>query len=309
MAGYTDWPMRRLSYAQKAQYACSEMVSAMGYMTTKTGNLAYEQLLATHPEETNTACQIFGKDPQVMAEATHRITALNRFSAIDINMGCPARKIVQGGEGSALLKEPELAYRIMQAVKSHTHLPVMLKTRLGFDEDSMNALTLVRMAESLGFETVCIHGRTQKQQYSGRADHDAIAHIVQQVKIPIWANGDVTTASQAKQVLAQTGAKGLLIGRGAMGNPWLFRDLQAGKEMPVSLAERLHTATLHCQWLAELKGERLGVLEMRKHLAHYIAGFPGAGALRRAINGTTSLQALLDVLHHAFEEETKEACL
>ncbi len=306
MAGITDWPLRVLCYRMGADYTCSEMVSAMGYMCAKPNNPAYQLLLATHPEETNTACQIFGKDPVVMAEATARITELSRFTSIDINMGCPARKITSGGEGSALHRTPDIAYRVMEAVKKSTHLPVTLKTRLGYDQESMNALPLAKMAESLGFSWVCFHGRTREQQYSGVADYEAIAELKAQLSLPVIANGDVFQGADAKRILAETNGDGLMIGRGSMGNPWLFREAKEALEgrqiSPVTKQERLQTALLHAQWMVSYKGERFGIVEMRKHLSHYVAGLRGATALRREMNTMTDLESLTKQLHQAFDE-------
>ncbi len=306
MAGITDWPLRVLCYRMGADYTCSEMVSAMGYMCAKPNNPAYQLLLATHPEETNTACQIFGKDPVVMAEATARITELSRFTSIDINMGCPARKITSGGEGSALHRTPDIAYRVMEAVKKSTHLPVTLKTRLGYDQESMNALPLAKMAESLGFSWVCFHGRTREQQYSGVADYEAIAELKAQLSLPVIANGDVFQGVDAKRILVETNCDGLMIGRGSMGNPWLFREAKEALEgrdiSPVTKQERLQTALLHAQWMVSYKGERFGIVEMRKHLSHYVAGLRGATALRREMNTMTDLESLTKQLHQAFDE-------
>ena len=155
MAGITDWPMRVLCYRMGADYACSEMVSAIGFMCARKGNDTYRRLLEVHPEEHNTACQLFGRDPVVMAEAAQRVTELGRFTSLDINMGCPARKVVSSGEGSALLMDPEKAYQLMDAVKRSTYLPVTVKTRLGYDENSMNALELGRAAQQLGWQSRC----------------------------------------------------------------------------------------------------------------------------------------------------------
>ena len=300
MAGMTDWPMRVLCYRMGANYACSEMVSAMGLMCAKPGNMVYRHLLEVHPEETNTACQLFGREPSVMAEAAQRVTALNRFQSIDINMGCPARKVVHSGEGSALLLKPDLAYRIMEAVKNSTHLPVTVKTRLGYDEDSMNAVELGKAAQSLGLQWLCIHGRTRQQQYSGKADYAAIARVREQLSIPVIANGDIFAGEDAARILQETGCESLMIGRGAMGNPWLFRDAAAAiageTAEPVSLQERVDTALLHARWMVDYKGERLGVMEMRKHIGHYIGGLRGATALRRELNMAKTLEELNNLL-------------
>ena len=303
MAGFTDWPMRVISCNHGANYVCTEMVSAMGLMCAKESNSTYQQLVAVHEGEHNTACQLFGRDPIVMGEAAQRITALNRFTSIDINMGCPARKIVSNGDGSALLKTPELAYRIMESVKLNTTLPVTLKTRLGYDAEHMNAIELAKAAESLSFKWVCFHGRTREQQYSGVADHHAIAELRTQLNIPVLANGDVYSAEDALRILAITGASGLLIGRGAMGNPWLFGQIKqalAGEVASVvSSEERLNTAITHLRFMIDYKGEQRGIIEMRKHLSHYIAGFRGATALRRQINQADTSESLLAILQEA----------
>ena len=288
MAGLSDWPMRVLCYRMGADYACSEMVSAMGLMYAKPGNETYRLLLAVHPEEKNTACQIFGSDPKVMGEAAAMMTELGRFASLDINMGCPARKVVSGGDGSALLLDPDKAARVMEAVKKNTNLPVTLKTRLGYDKDSMNAIHLCRAAQELGFAWVAVHGRTREQQYAGTADWDAIGSLKAQLNIPVIANGDVCSADDAMRILAQTGADGVMIGRGAEGNPWLFREVKAAlegrKAEKETLVERIELAMQQAEWMVEFKGARMGVVEMRKHINHYISGLKGAAAIRREVN-------------------------
>ena len=310
MAGITDMPMRVICYRMGAQYACSEMVSAIGLICAKPDNQTYQHLLGTHPEESQTACQLFGRDPIVMAEAAARITALGRFSSIDINMGCPARKVVSSGEGSALLKNPELAYKLMEAVQRSTYLPVTVKTRLGFDAESMNAMELVRAAESLKLSWVCIHGRTREQQYSGRADYQAIAAIKREARIPILANGDVFTHEDGLRILAETGADGVLIGRGAMGNPWLFQQtlsaLSNTEPTSVTLARRIQGAILHAEMMSSFKGEGLGIIEMRKHIGHYISGVRGASHLRRALQQAKTLPELTNLLHELLAHAEKK---
>jgi len=300
MAGVTDWPMRVLCYRMGADYACSEMVSAMGLMYAKPGNETYRMLLGTHPEERNTACQLFGSDEHAMGEAAAKISELDRFTMLDINMGCPARKVVGGGDGSALLLDPDKAARIMEAVKKNTHLPVTLKTRLGFDADSMNAPALCEAAQELGFAWVTVHGRTRQQQYSGRADYAAIGELKAKLRIPVIANGDVFTPEDAVRIQRETGADGIMIGRGAMGNPWLFRMARQALEgvpvTPETLAERIETAMLHAQWMVDFKGERLGIVEMRKHVGHYISGLRGASTIRREINYMLTLDEMRGLL-------------
>lgn len=305
MAGMTDWPMRVLCYRMGADYACSEMVSAMGLMYAKPDNETYRMLLKVHPEEKNTACQLFGSDEYAMGEAAAKMTELNRFASLDVNMGCPARKVVGGGDGSALLLDPPKAARIMEAVKRNTYLPVTLKTRLGFDETSMNALALGEAAQDLGFAWMTVHGRTRRQQYSGKADYAAIGELKARLRIPVIANGDVFEPEDAPHILRETGADGVMIGRGAMGNPWLFRTARqalAGETpTPETLSERLETAMLHAEWMADFKGERLGMVEMRKHLGHYISGLRGASAIRREVNTVLTLEQMRGLLQKLLE--------
>ena len=313
MAGLSDWPMRVLCYRMGIDYACSEMVSAMGLRYAKPGNETYRMLLSVHPEESNTACQIFGSDPEAMGEAASKMTALGRFASIDINMGCPARKVVSGGDGSALLLDPDKAHRVMEAVKQNTHLPVTLKTRLGYDAHSMNAIHLCTAAQELGFSWVTLHGRTREQQYAGKADWNAIGKLKAQLSIPVIANGDVNTPEDALEILRVTGADGVMIGRGAEGNPWLFRAVRAALSgepyQKETLVERIELAMQQAEWMVDFKGERLGVIEMRKHINHYIGGLRGAAAIRREVNHMLTLpqlRTLLQTLLQAAREEENE---
>lgn len=310
MAGVGDMPMRALCYRMGAQYACTEMVSAVGWMCAKRDNAAYAQLLRTDPAEANTAVQLFGKDPAAMAEAAQRACELGRFTSIDINMGCPARKVTSTGEGSALLKTPDLAARIMRAVKASSYLPVTVKTRLGYDAASMNAGLLAQAAQDAGLAWICIHGRTREQMYAGHADWDAVGALRRDVRIPVLLNGDVTNAGEALSALARTGCDGLLIGRGAMGNPWLFREIgQAlGGETPrpPTLAERLDTALSHIDGMVACKGEKLAVREMRTHIGHYIAGLRGAAAMRRALNTARTTDEQKTLLRALFSGAAQE---
>lgn len=310
MAGITDWPMRVLCYRMGADYACSEMVSAIGFMCAKKGNDTYRRLLEVHPEEYNTACQLFGRDPVVMGEAAQRITELGRFTSLDINMGCPARKVVSGGEGSALLMDPDKAYKLMDAVKRSTCLPVTVKTRLGYDENSMNALELGKAAQELGLRWIAFHGRTRQQMYSGTADCEAIARLKSELSIPVIANGDLFSPADAVRMRDVTHADGFMIGRGCMGNPWLFRTArQALEGRPIeaeTLLERIDTAILQTEWMVQFKGERLGVVEMRKHVGHYINGLRGATAIRRKVNFMTTLEEMKGLLLELRETATEE---
>ena len=305
MAGISDMPMRALCYRMGANYACTEMVSAQGWMCTKSSNEAYRQLLETDPCEYNTAVQLFGKDPVAMGEAAARACSLRRFTSIDINMGCPARKIVSSGEGSALLLNPALAIRLMESVKRNSSLPVTVKLRLAYDDTRGDALPIVQAAQDLGFQHVCVHGRTREQQYAGHADYAAIAAIKRQVAIPIIANGDVTTPEDALRILDETHCDGLLIGRGAMGNPWVFRGAAqalAG-EAPTkeTLDERFSLALEHIDRMVAHKGEWLGVMEMRKHVSRYVSGVRGAAAMRRALNDAETAEQMKALLRSLFE--------
>ncbi len=241
-----------------------------------------------------------------MGEAAQKITELGRFRSLDINMGCPARKVVSIGEGSALLLNPDQAYKVMEAVVNHTTLPVTFKTRLGFDQNSMNAVELGRAAQSLGLRWMCVHGRTREQQYSGQADYAAIARVREQLSIPVIANGDVFAPGDAPRILRETGCSGLMIGRGAMGNPWLFRGAREALDgrpvTPVTARERIDVALLHLEWMVGYKGPRQGVLEMRKHLGHYIGGMRGATALRRELNMAKTEEELRGLLLRLWEE-------
>ncbi|MEA4928648.1 MAG: tRNA dihydrouridine synthase DusB [Candidatus Limiplasma sp.] len=310
MAGITDRTMRTLCYRYGADYACTEMVSAVGWMCAKKDNPAYRLLLDTAPEEYNTAVQLFGKDPVVLAEAAARACEMGRFTSIDLNMGCPARKVTTSGEGSALLRTPDLAARIMETVKANSSLPVTVKTRLGYDTDSMNALALAQAAQDAGLQWICIHGRTRRQMYAGQADYAAIAAIRRQVRIPVLANGDVDSPETALHALAETGCDGLLIGRGAMGNPWLFRSvgqaLRGEAITPITKAERLAVALEHIDRMTQHKGERLAVAEMRTQIGHYISGLRGATALRRALNTAKTADEQKALLRTLFAEEEQE---
>ncbi len=301
MAGFTDYPLRVLCYRYGADYAATEMVSAMGLTHAKPSNPAYQRLLATDPREFNTACQLFGRDPQVMGEAAACLSEMGCFAQIDLNMGCPARKVTGSGDGSALLREPDRAARIMESVKLASRLPVSVKTRLGYDASSMNALILAQAAEQYGLDHIAIHGRTREQQYAGTADRDAVARIKARVRIPVWYNGDVSSPADAVAALKQTGCDGVLIGRAALGDPFLFEGVRAALDgrapRPVPARERIDTALEQARMMAALKGEPLALLQMRKHAAHYLRGVRGASAVRRELNQTQTLQDLERLLY------------
>lgn len=309
MAGLTDRTMRALCYRMGANYACTEMISVMGWMYAKDDNPVYRHLLSLAPEETNTAIQLFGKDPGLLKAAAARATEMRCFTSIDINMGCPARKVTTAGEGSALLKTPDLAVRLMEAVKAGTTLPVTVKMRLGYDMQSLNALELTKAAGAIGLTWVCIHGRTREQMFSGQANRAAVAEIKRQVSIPVLWSGDIVTAEDAMAALKDTGCDGILIGRGAMGNPWLFREitdaLQGKEARKPDDAERLRLIGEHIDRMVAFKGERLAMLQMRAHIGHYIRGLRGAADIRRRLNAVSTTAGQKELLRSVLTKENE----
>lgn len=296
MAGYSDSAMRAVCHSMGAEYSVTEMVSAkaVAFGDKKTFNLA-----RIRESEGNVAVQIFGSEPEIMANAAHVLSSPFPERgyippvAIDINMGCPVKKIYNNGEGSALMRDPELIYRIVRAVSSATHLPTTVKLRLGIDGASLNATECALAAVEGGAELLCVHGRTRSQLYSGEVNIDMIAEVVRAVRIPTVANGDITDAASARRMLDCTGAAGIMIGRGAVGNPFIFREIISmlqGQSCPdVSLDMRKETALRQIRLAVLDKGEALAIPESRKQIAAYFKGFRGAAALRAKINTLTTL--------------------
>lgn len=289
MAGVTDLPFRLLCSGQGAALTGMEMVSAKAIMY---GNKNTEGLLAIHPQEGPASLQMFGSDPKIVSEMAKRIEE-RPFAILDINMGCPVPKIVNNGEGSALMREPELAGEIIAATAKAIEKPVTVKIRKGFDEDHVNAVELAKIAEDAGAAAVAVHGRTREQFYSGEADWEIIARVKEAVSIPVIGNGDVTDGESARKLLVQTGCDGVMIGRAARGNPWLFRQIAAylekGEILPApSMEEKKKMILRHAKLQLEIKGEYTGVREMRKHLSWYTAGLPGSARLRGSVNQAES---------------------
>lgn len=289
MAGVTDLPFRLLCSGQGAALTGMEMVSAKAIMY---GNKNTEGLLAIHPQEGPASLQLFGSDPKIVSEMAKRIEECP-FAILDINMGCPVPKIVNNGEGSALMREPELAGKIIAATAKAIEKPVTVKIRKGFDEDHVNAVELAKIAEDAGAAAVAVHGRTREQFYSGEADWEIIARVKEAVSIPVIGNGDVTDGESARKLLVQTGCDGVMIGRAARGNPWLFRQIAAylekGEILPApSMEEKKEMILRHAKLQLEIKGEYTGVREMRKHLSWYTAGLPGSARLRGSVNQAES---------------------
>ena len=305
MAGITDWPYRLLCFEKGCDLAYTEMLSAMGYLCAPKDNRATQQLIEVHPQEGPLRLQIFGKEPRLMGEAARRLEALGRFEGIDINMGCPAPKIAGSGEGSALMKRLPLAREIIQEVRKAVSLPVSVKMRLGWDDATINCLELAHIAQEEGASSIAVHGRTRMQQYSGQADWDWIARVKAHVSIPVYANGDVFAPEDGIRLLQHTQADGLLIGRGALGNPWIFEGIQKLLKgeiyTPPTLEERVKMALRHASMLMEWKGETVAIKEMRKHVSWYVTGVRGAAQMRVMANQAVNYEQLRTALEKCLE--------
>lgn len=297
LAGITDAPMRRLCHRQGAALTYTEMVSCKGmwYGDRNTGKLLY-----TYRDEQPVGYQIFGHEPEVMAYAAREISSLPG-KLIDINFGCPVPKIVKNGEGSALLKNPDLIYDIVAAVVKNTDKPVTAKIRTGWDKDSINAVEVAHAVSAAGASAIAVHARTREQYYSGKADWSMIAAVKRAVDIPVIGNGDVTDGNAAISMMDETGCDLVMIGRGALGNPWIFREALAawrGEEIPPqpSKDEKKAMMISHLEDLTELKGEYAAVREMRKHVGWYLKGVPGAAAFRGMVNNITDSNELIKAI-------------
>ena len=297
MAGVTDLPFRLLCREMGTGLVCSEMVSAKAIYYK---NKNTESLLEIHEKERPVSLQLFGSDPELMAEMAKRIEE-RPFSILDINMGCPVPKVVNNGEGSALMKNPVLVGKIISAVAGAVKKPVTVKIRKGFDEEHVNAAEIARIAQESGAAAVAVHGRTREQYYAGSADWDIIRRVKEALTIPVIGNGDVTGPESAERMLRETGCDAVLIGRAARGNPWIFRQtihcLETGELIPRPSMEEVRTMMLrHAALLKEYKGEYTAVREMRKHVCWYTAGYPHSARLRERINEMETMEQLEEII-------------
>lgn len=304
LAGITDASMRTLCEEQGASLTYTEMVSSKGlyYGDRKTPELTYI------PEKAGpTSIQIFGSEPDIMAAAAEKLNAL-RHSFLDINMGCPVPKVVRNGDGSALMQDPELVYRVVRATSSASDKPVTVKIRAGFTLEAINAVEVAQAIESGGAAAVAVHGRTRSQYYSGNADWNVIREVKNAVSIPVIGNGDVFCAEDGMRMLEETGCDAVMIARGALGNPWIFRELDAafkGEPIPepADAGERIATMQRHLDMLLELKGERIAVPEFRKFVVWYSKGLRGAAQLRRDVNHIESAAEFKSALEKWVKED------
>lgn len=312
MAGVTDLPFRILCRREGADMVVTEMISAKGlYYGSKKTDL----LLKTVPEEKPVGVQLFGSEPEIIAGEAKKIlkNAEYDFDFIDINMGCPVPKIVNNGEGSALMKKPELVEAIVSALTSAVDVPVSVKIRAGFTADSINAPEIALAAEAGGASAVCVHARTREQYYSGTADWSVIKAVKDAVKIPVIGNGDVKTADDAKRMYAETGCDSIMVARAAKGNPWGFREIKAGlkEESDGSATEVINSTEIvsrptreeikemllrHINMMIEEKGEYIGVREMRKHVAWYTEGLYNSARLRRLVCEAETTEELIGLV-------------
>lgn len=303
MAGVTDLPFRLICKEQNCGLLYTEMINAKALCYDDENT---KKMLKIEDEEHPVAVQIFGSDPEFMGRAAQ---IMNKYpnEILDINMGCPAPKIVKNGDGSALMKNPKLAEEVLKSVVKNSEKPVTLKIRKGWDDNSVNAVEIAKIAEASGISALAIHGRTREQYYSGKADWDIIAEIKQNISIPVIGNGDVFTVEDAINMLEKTKCDAIMIGRGAQGNPWIFKRInhymQTGEILPEpTIEEKISVAKKHLGLAVEEHGEYVAVREMRKHLAWYIKGLKHSARIRDEINKIESYDEVVTKLDSYMED-------
>jgi nifR3 family TIM-barrel protein len=298
--------MRLLCHEQGAAWAVSEMLSAKGWVFSGGRNRNAQDILARLPGEGSAGLQLFGSDPEYIAEAGRRLRNAG-FEFFDLNFGCPAPKITGNGEGSAMMRDPARIGAVVRALSEATPLPVTVKIRSGWDSGSINAPEVARICEDNGARAVAVHARTRDQQYAGTADWRIIRDVKRAVSVPVFGNGDVRSGADALRMMDETGCDAVIVGRAAQGNPWIFREIAAvmrGKAAPPPTPqERVQMAARHFQLEAQLYGEKLAVLQMRKHIAWYVHGMKGASRFRERINQLNSAEAVLAALKAYAEGE------
>ena len=293
MAGVSDLPFRLLCHEQGAGMVCSEMISAKAILYH---NKNTEELMQIHPDEGPVSLQLFGSDPDIVSEMAKKIEE-RPFSVLDLNMGCPVPKVVNNGEGSALMKNPLLAGKIIEKTAKAIQKPLTVKIRKGFDDAHVNAVEMAKIAQESGAAAVAVHGRTREQYYSGTADWDIITQVKQAVKIPVIGNGDVVDAASALRLFEQTGCDGYMIARGAEGNPWIFRQIlhyfETGEHLSrPDFSEVTEMLLRHAKMQIDCKGDYTGIREIRKHAAWYTAGYRNSSKLRGRINEVENYEQL-----------------
>lgn len=296
MAGVTDISYRKICKMAGAALLCTEMVSAKAILYN---NRNTSELLKRDPDESPLSIQLFGSDPEIMANIGERVS--KDFEIVDVNMGCPVPKVVKNGEGSALMKNPDLAYDILSNMVKKIKKPVSVKFRKGFNDESINAVEFAKMAESAGVSMITVHGRTREEYYSGKADWDILRKVKEAVNIPVFGNGDIFTPEDAKRMMDETGVDGVALARGVKGNPWLIKRtvhlLTKGELMPEPDVEEIkRVIKLHASLMLQDKGEFTSSRELRKHISWYTKGLKNSAAIRDRVNHCESMDQILSLI-------------